>query len=394
MKTIFILPLFSLLTTITWARTCESYVELHLSNPHYRDHYIIEICQEQIQGQTGHVIKTVLNGNTRFTPIGEFTLMKLEAIFPDFVRMAREEPRKSCKTYARFEIHQEGESETPLFCRRSKHFIFEAFIQVFFPLHRSESGTTFADALPSAGLGPEMVEIPAGRFRMGCVSGKDCDEDEKPLHEVTIASFALSKFEITFEDYDRFTDATGRERADGEGWGWGRRPVINVSRDDAVAYAQWLSSSKNYRLPSEAEWEYAARAGSKSKYHFGDDESALCRYGNHADTSTDYEWKNTACSDGVGKRTATVGTYQPNAFGLYDMHGNVWEWVQDCWDDSYQGAPSDGSPRGGKDCEHFLLRGGSWGDSPGILPSADRVGTPTFTASDSGGFRVAQTLTP
>ena len=395
-----------------------------MRNPHYRDHYIIEICREQTQGQTGRVIKTVLNGKTRFAPIGEYTLRELEAIFSDFVRMAREEPRKPCRTHARFEIHQEEESETALFCRQSKHFLFESFIEVFGPLHRGgrwakrdptdvetfievfnplhrpESGGTIADPLRSAVLGPEMVEIPAGRFRMGCVSGKDCDEDEKPVHEVTIESFALSKYEITFEEYDRFTNATARGRVDDAGWGRGRRPVINVSWEDAVAYTEWLSdrTGEGYRLPSEAEWEYAARAGSTTKYHFGDDESQLCRYANHADTSTDYEWRNTACTDGVGKRTATVGTYQPNAFGLYDMHGNVWEWVQDCWEDSYRDAPSDGTPRApwdGSDCMHQVLRGGSWGDGPNILRAADRVGTPTgMGAGSSGGFRVARTLDP
>ena len=191
-------------------------------------------------------------------------------------------------------------------------------------------------------LAPEMVEIPAGRFQMGRVSG-GCQDSEKPVHEVRIASFALSKTEVTFEEYDHFTAATGRKRAEDEGWGRGRRPVINVSWSDAVAYAEWLSAQagESYRLPSEAEWEYAARAGSVTAYHFGNDASLLCGYGNHADTSTDYEWRNTACSDGVGKRTATVGTYQPNAFGLYDMHGNVFEWVQDCWNESYKVAPTD-----------------------------------------------------
>ena len=400
MKNILILPLFCLLSPFTWARTCESYVELRLSNPHYHDHYLIETCREQKLGKTSFVIKTVLNGKMRFAPIGEFRLKQMDAIFSDFVRMARQEPRRPCRTFARFEIHQGGEAETALFCRQSKHFLFAEFLQVFSAFHRLESGGTFADTLRSAGLGPEMVEIPAGRFRMGCVSGRDCDEDEKPVHEVTIASFALSKYEVTFEEYDRFTDATGHERAGDEGWGRGRRPVSNVSREDVLAYAEWLSSEtgEGYRLPSEAEWEYAARAGSTTKYHFGDDESRLCRYANHSDTSTDYEWRNTACSDGVGKRTATVGTYQPNAFGLYDMHGNVWEWVQDCWEDSYRDAPSDGTPRApwdGSDCEHQVLRGGSWGDGPNILRAADRVGTPRgMGAGSSGGFRVARTLAP
>ena len=110
-----------------------------------------------------------------------------------------------------------------------------------------------------------------------------------------------------------------------------------MSWNDAQAFIAWLSeqTGESCRLPSEAEWEYAARAGTTTKYHFGNSESQLCRYGNHADTSTDLSWRNETCSDGVSKRTATVGDYQPNSYGLYDMHGNVWEWVQDCWNDSY-----------------------------------------------------------
>ena len=172
---------------------------------------------------------------------------------------------------------------------------------------------------------PEMVAIPGGSFRMGCVSGLNCRDDEKPVHRVRVASFELSKYEVTFEEYDHFIAETGRRSPKDEGWGRGRRPVINVSWEDAVAYTEWLSAQtgERYRLPSEAEWEYAARAGSESKFHFGNDASQLCRYGNHADTSTDFDWRNTACSDGVGKRTATVGSYQPNAFELHDVHGNV-----------------------------------------------------------------------
>ena len=120
---------------------------------------------------------------------------------------------------------------------------------------------------------PEMVVIPAGSFQMGCVSGIDCGSDEKPVHEVKIDSFALSKYEVTFEEYDAFTDATGRERAADSGWGRGRRPVINVSWYDAMAYTAWLSeqTGKTYCLPSEAEWEYAARAGTETVYSWGDD---------------------------------------------------------------------------------------------------------------------------
>ena len=243
---------------------------------------------------------------------------------------------------------------------------------------------------------PEMAVIPGGSFRMGCVSGLDCRDDEKLVHRVRVASFELSKYEVTFEEYDRFIAATGRRSPGDQGWGRGRRPVIDVSWDDAVAYTKWLSeqTGERYRLPSEAEWEYAARAGSTTKYHFGNDESQLCRYGNHADTSTDFDWRNMACSDGVGKRTATVGSYQPNAFELHDMHGNLWEWVQDCWNDTYQGAPADGTTWTIGDCERRVLRGGSWLFRPGDLRAADRSWDSSGVRYSYIGFRVARTLTP
>ena len=132
-----------------------------------------------------------------------------------------------------------------------------------------------------------------------------------------------------------------------------------VSWNDAQAFIAWLAeqTGETYRLPTEAEWEYAARAGSTTKYHFGNSDSQLCRYANHADTITGYKWRNKSCSDGVGKRTASVGRYQPNSYGLYDMHGNVNEWVQDCWNDSYAGAPSDGRAGHCGDCSRRGLRG-------------------------------------
>ncbi len=197
---------------------------------------------------------------------------------------------------------------------------------------------------------PEMVVIPGGRFRMGCVSGLNCQDDEKPVHEVRVASFELSKYEVTFEEYDRFIAATGGRSPNDKGWGRGRRPVIDVSWEDAVAYAEWLSvqTGERYRLPSEAEWEYAARAGSTTKYGWGNDIG-----------------HNRANCGGCGsqwddEKTAPVGSFNPNAFGLHDMHGNLWEWVQDCWNGSYQGAPADGSAWTSGDCERRVLRGGSW----------------------------------
>ena len=196
---------------------------------------------------------------------------------------------------------------------------------------------------------PEMVVIPGGRFRMGCVSGsRYCIDSSRPVHEVRIESFEISKYEVTFEEYDRFTNATGRERAFDGGWGRGRHPVIKVSWRDAVAYVEWLSArtGKRYRLPSEAEWEYAVRAGTETAYSWGNEIG-----------------RNRANCDGCGsqwdnEQTAPVGSFSANAWGLHDMHGNVWEWVQDCWNDSYQGAPTDGSAWESGDCSRRVMRGG------------------------------------
>ena len=262
------------------------------------------------------------------------------------------------------------------------------------PVAPFQPGSMFADALGSGGSGPEMVVIPAGRFRMGCVTRSGCFRDERPVHRVFFEDpIAVSRYAVTFEDYDR---SAGSDPPGDEGWGRGRRPVINVSWDEAVRYAQWLSNQtgESYRLLSEAEWEYAARAGSTKKYHFGNDTAELCRYANHADAGTDYEWRNTRCSDGVGKQTAVVGSYEPNAFGLYDVHGNVWEWVQDCWSNHYRWAPRHGAARLDGDCSMRVLRGGAWGYEAESLRAAFRTPLSTRQRSNDIGFRVARTLTP
>ena len=239
----------------------------------------------------------------------------------------------------------------------------------------------------------EMVSIPAGTFRMGDLSDEG-DDDERPVHSVEVPAFNMGKHEVTFTQWDTCVadGGCGRYRPDDEGWGRGNRPVINVSWDDAQGYIDWLNDKTggNFRLPSEAEWEYAARAGSTTKYHYGNSESQLCRYANHADSSTDIDWRNKACSDGVGIGTAAVGSYQPNSYGLYDMHGNVWEWTEDCWNDSYAGAPSDGSAWELGGCGRRVLRGGSWYFLPWYLRSAGRFWNTRSYRFHSVGFRLAQ----
>lgn len=225
---------------------------------------------------------------------------------------------------------------------------------------RRAGAGSFRDTLSSGGKDPEMVWIPAGSFMMGSPeSESDRGSDEGPRHKVQIRSFALGKTEVTFDDYDRFADATARQRPDDNGWGRGSRPVINVSWEDAVAYAEWLSgeTGRHYRLPSEAEWEYAARAG----------------------TETERYWP-------------TPAEGEPNDWRQYDILGNVWECVQDCYVNSYQGAPGDGTPREvDGTCENRVLRGGSWDNGPLDVRSANRNRSAPVNRINGIGFRLART---
>ena len=217
---------------------------------------------------------------------------------------------------------------------------------------RLTTGQAFSDRMKNGNNGPAMVVVPAGRFRMGDVQGIG-GNDEKPVHEVQIRRlFAIGRYEITFDQYDAFAKATGRELPDDEGFGRDRRPVIRVSWNEAVDYANWLSqqTGERYRLPTEAEWEYAARAGTETAYWWGDEmQSGMANC--------------TACGSPEDKRqTMPVGSFKPNPFGLYDTAGNVREWVQDCWHENYQGAPSDGSAWGHENngnCNGRVNRGGS-----------------------------------
>ena len=224
-------------------------------------------------------------------------------------------------------------------------------------------GTVFRDCA----VCPEMAVVPAGSFTMGSPW-----EDEGPQHRVTIGlPFAVGVYEVTFAEWDACVRAggCGGYRPEGEGWGRDRRPVINVNWDDAQGYVRWLSreTGEGYRLLTEAEWEYVARAGTQTARYWGESESEQCRYGNGYDRTShaEYAWdwnEPVACSDGYAD-TAPVGSFQPNAFGLYDVLGNVWEWTVDCWNDEYSGAPTDGSAWDVGDCSVRVLRGGSWSSS-------------------------------
>ena len=241
---------------------------------------------------------------------------------------------------------------------------------------------------------------------------RDSDR-ERPRHRVTVDRFALGVYEVTRNEYQAFVTATGHS-ADGGCHGpsvrrweasWrspgfaqaGDHPVVCVNWEDAQAYARWLSAEtgQGYRLPSEAEWEYTARAGTRTRRYWGDDPDDGCAFANGVDRTykAHFDQGSAAdCTDGV-VWTSPVGNYEPNAFGLHDMLGNVTEWTEDCWHDDYDGAPRDGSAwiRGGE-CGRRELRGGDWSAHPGSLRSDRRGWTFTSTRYNGFGFRVARTL--
>lgn len=252
-------------------------------------------------------------------------------------------------------------------------------------------GKPFRDALKSGGEGPEMVVIPSGSFLMGSPANEaERTDDEGPQRQVQVASFAMGRTEVTLAQYDRFATATGRERPSDEGWGRGERPVINVTWEDASAYAQWLSeqTGQRYRLPSEAEWEYAVRAGTPGPFSFDAPISpAKANYNSNAVYAGSRK-------DSAGDREKTVpaGSLPANPWGLHEVHGNVWEWVADCWHDDYQGAPGGGEVWAGGDCGRRVLRGGSWDVDPVWLRSASRNWFAPLNRDSLVGFRLARTF--
>lgn len=240
---------------------------------------------------------------------------------------------------------------------------------------------------------PQMLRIPGGRFEMGDVAGNG-ESDEKPVHAVAVESFAASAFEVTFDEWAVCAKAGGCSGSLSDaGWGRGSRPAINVSWNDAQSYAAWLSSrsGRRYRLPSEAEFEYLNRAGRRGAFPWGEDDDAACAMGNVADRrarTANPEWATFPCDDGE-PLTAPVGSYSPNAFGLFDVAGNVWEWTQDCYH-NYKQAPIDGSAFEAPGCGRRVVRGGSWSDAPRNLRVSDRSGGAPSSRLKIVGFRVVR----
>ena len=265
---------------------------------------------------------------------------------------------------------------------------------------------------------PEMVVVPAGSYEMGSpASEAGRNENEGPVHRVTIAQpFAVGVYEVTRGEFGRFVEATGYSAESCLAYESGKlkesrsrswraldfqqtdqHPVVCVNWEDAQAYVRWLSqeTGQAYRLLSEAEWEYVARAGTRTVRYWGQGSSEQCRYENGKDmawTVGDGSRETVDCNDGYVE-TSLVGMYEANPFGLHDVLGNVTEWVQDCWNESYSGAPSDGRAWQSGDCDRRVLRGGSWGSEPRYLRSASRGRVDTGFRVIVIGFRVARTLT-
>ena len=290
--------------------------------------------------------------------------------------------------------------------------------------HTPAPGRSFRDC--SKGC-PEMVVVKQGRFTMGAPAGEVAEEENLPAryrghsvpqHLVTIRhKFAIGKFDVTRDEYAQFVAETNRPdpnscttvNASGTGFiatngNWhspgfpqtGRDPVVCVSWDDAQAYVAWLSAKTGhvYRLPTEAEWEYAARAGTTTARYGSDNPAEVCRYTNVADLEYSEQHPGDSgvnCRDGYAF-TSPVESFPPNQFGLYDMLGNVLDWNEDCWNPNYSGAPTDGTAWQSGDCSRRVARGGSWDMDLRAARSAFRRGLPTSTRNTTFGFRVARTL--
>lgn len=237
----------------------------------------------------------------------------------------------------------------------------------------------FSDRLADGGRGPVLLALRADSFLMG--SGPTSPRfEERPRHPVHLNGYAIGQYEVTFDEYDRFARASGRALPADEGWGRGRRPVVNVSWEDAQAYARWLSQQTGhpYRLPSEAEWEYAARGGTQTRFWWGNEADTV--RANCFDCGSEWD----------AARSAPVGSFGANPLGLYDTAGNVMEWVEDCYRPDYEGAADDGAPFTGGPCESRVVRGGSFSSALESLRSAARAARTANTRLDNLGFRLVR----
>jgi formylglycine-generating enzyme required for sulfatase activity len=288
------------------------------------------------------------------------------------------------------------------------------------PTQAGNSASVFQDCAEC----PQMVAVPAGTFRMGTPEGEaGRDGNEGPQHDVTVRSFAIARSHVTRGQFAAFVRATGYAtsggcydfRSNGQ-WqvnpqrNWrspgfaqtDQHPVVCVSWNDAQAYVRWLSSrtGRAYRLPSEAEYEYAARAGTTTARFWGDGMAEACRYANVSDLSAAEALRLARTPDTIHMcrdghvYTAPVASFQPNRFGLYDVLGNAWQWVLDCYNETYAGAPADGSAWTTGACDNHVMRGGSWDYHPRYLRAGSRAGFDIDDRYPNAGIRVAMTPAP
>ena len=253
------------------------------------------------------------------------------------------------------------------------------------------AGTIWAD--PTTGM--EFVWIPKGCYTMGSPASESGRKGNEHPHQVCIEGYWLAKYEVTNTQYRMFKPSHDSGNYEGNNLNGDTQPVVNVSWDDAVAYAEWLSqkSGKTFKLPTEAEWEYAARAGTTTARYWGDDDASLCRHANIADRTSKvafsgFTWAYDGCDDGY-KVSAPVGRFAPNAFGLYDILGNVMEWTASLYDKAYAGGEKRRAATKDEGGSH-VLRGGAWYGHPGIVRSAFRFLSTPDSRRDYFGFRLAR----
>jgi formylglycine-generating enzyme required for sulfatase activity len=226
----------------------------------------------------------------------------------------------------------------------------------------------------------EWASIPSGTFTMGSPLNEFDRAKDEPQHQVTISAFIMSKYEITFDQYDSFCEATGRKKPDDSGWGRGKRPVINVNWYDAQAFAEFMGC----RLPTEAEWEYACRAGTTTPFYTGDNLTT-----SQANYDGTFPYNNNAKGEFRAK-TTPVGSFAPNSFGLYDMYGNIWEWCNDWYGDYSTDAQTD--PKGVDSGVSKIQRGGCWGTRGPRMRSATRDDVILNGSNNRIGFRLAKSM--
>jgi formylglycine-generating enzyme required for sulfatase activity len=244
---------------------------------------------------------------------------------------------------------------------------------------------------PTTGM--EFVSIKGGCFQMGDSVG-DGDRNERPVHEVCVSSFSIGKYEVTNAQYKKFKPSHKSESSEGFSQDQDNQPVVNVSWEDAVAFAKWQSqqSGQTYRLPTEAEWEFAARAGTTTSRYWGNNPDEACKYANVADLTAKKKrptWTTFFCDDGYVV-SAPVGSFKPNSYGLYDMLGNVWEWCEDTYNsEAYSKLPKDNPVYQGAG-EYRVMRGGGWSNGPLGIRSSHRVGLSPDFGHHALGFRLVK----